>query len=189
MADIRTLVGAALALMVLATVPTGLAAAAGGAAGTGTDPVPHAALGAYGGGPVLADKNPTNDTDDDWDRPCEDYDLDGDGITGEPIDDCAPIAPSFGDDDINLVAVGLGGNSYVGGDFDASRIYVDGDRIGRQAQRRHTEPPVDDVAAVNGRKTVQPRDLEFVTPDGRIDVSKVERARENGRKTVKARDA
>lgn len=165
MADIRTLVGAALALVVLATVPTGLAAAAGGATGTGTDPVPHAALGAYGGDPVLADKNPTNDTDDDWDRPCEDYDLDGDGITGEPVDDCAPIAPSFGGDGIDLVAVGLVGNSYVDGEFDTSTISVD------------------------ARKTVQPRDLEFVTPDGRIDVSKVKRARENGRKTVKARDA
>lgn len=161
MADIRTLVGAALALMVLATVPVAMAT------------------------PVSADPDDPG--------PCpgepknDGVDMNNDGYINRT--ECAPIAPSFGDDDIDLVAVGLGGNSYVGGDFDASRIYVDWDRIGRQAQRRHTEPPVDDVAAVNGRKTVQPRDLEFVTPDGRIDVSKVERARENGRKTVKARDA
>lgn len=124
MADIRTLVGAALALMVLATLPVAIAP------------------------PVSAD--PSYDDDDDR-GPCpgepknDGVDMNDDGYINRT--ECAPVAPSFGGEDVDLVAVDSGG------------------------------------------KVVQPRDLEFVTPDGRIDVSKVERARANGRKTVKARDA
>jgi len=164
MADRRTLVGAALALLVLSTLSVAIAA------------------------PVSADPS----YDDDDPGPCpgepdnEGVDMNNDGYIN--LTECAPIAPSFGDD-IDLVAVDADEKVYVGGGFDASPIYVDGARVGRHPRLRHTEPPVGGVATADGRETVRPRNPEFVTPDGRIDVSKVERARANGRKTVKARDA
>lgn len=133
MTDRRRLAGAALALLVLATVPIAMAA------------------------PVGAD--PSYDDDDPGPCPGEPdndgVDMNNDGYIN--LTECAPIAPSFGDD-IDLVAVDSDEKVYVGGGFDASPIYVDGARVGRHPRLRHTEPPVGGVAAAAGRKTVKARD-------------------------------
>lgn len=133
MTDRRRLAGAALALLVLATVPIAMAA------------------------PVGAD--PSYDDDDPGPCPGEPdndgVDMNNDGYIN--LTECAPIAPSFGDD-IDLVAVDSDEKVYVGGGFDASPIYVDGARVGRHPRLGHTEPSVGGVAAAAGRKTVKARD-------------------------------